>query len=1280
MRLRIVLAGLFATALLQGAVPAQEQPRTVAETSDFTRTGTHADVMAFCEALDAASDRVRLETLGTSTEGKPIPVLWVGEPAPTDAAAARKEKKLVALLIGNIHAGEVCGKEALQMLAREIALAEERGTPIAKDGDLGPHPLLKDYVIAFVPIYNADGNDKMGPDNRPGQVGPEEMGERVNGQGLDLNRDFVKMEAPETRALAKLVRDWDPDIIVDTHTTNGSYHRYTLTYAGPMNPAGDAKVIEYVRDTLLATVTKELEAEKGWGTYFYGNFTRDGERWVTYSSEPRYATQYRGLRNRVAILSEAYSYAPYKDRVMATHDFVAKVLEYGAAHKDEIRKLVAEADERTIKAGQKTTPDDDVPVRTQMTVTWEDVPLRGYKMEEVEGERPRPTEEPEDRVVDVMTSFEASQSVKRPSAYLVPARLAGVVENLKRHGIEVRELREDVELDVEVYRIDEVSRSEREFQGHRLVSVEATPMPGARRVAAGTLVVPTGQKLGDLAVWLLEPLSEDGLVTWGFFDDDVEAGADFPVWRMASDVPLVTTPARALDEDREFGKRVTYDVLYEGGERPDFGGGGVGRLSWDEDGEHYEQSIGGSRMRVHAPTGRRERIDEDADLAPALAALAWIGDEDARQLARRARFDDGHTGAIVTHEDDIYWVAADGSAARRLTATAGEEEMRTFSPDGQFVAFVRDFNLWVVDVATGRESSLTRGGHDTLRYAKHDWVYFEELYGRRWGAFWWSPDSTQLMLFETDSSMMDDFTVINDVPPDQSIETVRYPNPGERNPQARVGLVSAGGGDIRWVDLTGYDDGAYLVSRVGFTPDSRQVWLCVQNKAQTWLDLLVAPVRGGKPTRLFRDQTEAWIEPVGDPAWLEDGSFLWLSERSGWQHVYHYDAKGKLLGQITDGDYEVDGIVRVDEDAGLLWFRGSKDSPVADNLYRVSLKGGTVERLTNERGYHSVSVSPTGAYFVDSWSSFEQPTKVALRNAKGGFVRWIDTNPVYELEEWTLGRREIVTIPGAEGQPEIEATITYPPDFDESKTYPVWFMTYGGPHAPTVRDSWGNGGTWDQVLAEAGIIAFHADPYSASGKGAQATWTAYKQLGLPELRDIEHAIRWLTANDWADGSRVGMDGHSYGGFMTAYCLTHSKLFSAGIAGAPVTDWRLYDTIYTERYMDTPQENPEGYEKTSVVGAAKDLHGELLLLHGTIDDNVHIQNTIRLVDALQREGKTNFQMFVYPGFRHGIFGTHYRKTMWSFIERTMGVADRDAGEDDEPAPDSMAEDVGNVSGP
>ena len=330
--------------------------------------------------------------------------------------------------------------------------------------------------------------------------------------------------------------------------------------------------------------------------------------------------------------------------------------------------------------------------------------------------------------------------------------------------------------------------------------------------------------------------------------------------------------------------------------------------------------------------------------------------------------------------------------------------------------------------------------------------------------------------------------------------------------------------------------------------------------------------------------------------------------------------------------------------------RGTRDSPIAEQLYRVPLVGGDIQRLTPDEGDHRLSVAPQGGLFVDTGSSFTQTPQVRLRDAEGAVVRTIDTNPVSDLDRYQFGRLEPFEIPLAGGF-QMPCTMVYPPDFDPARRYPIWLMTYGGPHAPTVGNRWNGGRGWEQLIAAQGILVFRCDPRSASGQGALSTWQAYQQLGVQETRDIVAALEWLAAKPYVDSSRIGMSGYSYGGYLTAYVMTHSDKLSAGIAGAPVTDWRNYDAFYTERYMNTPQENLEGYVKSSVVEAAKHLCGRLLLVHGSMDDNVHVQNTLQLAHALQ-EQDIEFEMMIYPTSRHGIRGDHLQRLSFEFIRRTM----------------------------
>jgi dipeptidyl-peptidase-4 len=1254
---------ILGCAALAGAddPPARDGLDTVAERSGFKATARYDDVMGLCKRLAESSPRIRLGELGKSGEGRSIPLLIVANPPVASAEEAARSGKRVVLLVGNIHGGEVCGKEALPMLAREIAQAPD-------------HPLLKELILAMVPIYNTDGNERVSPDNRPGQVGPEQgMCQRANAAGLDLNRDFVKLEAPETRALVRFVNRWNPGLIVDTHTTNGSHHRYTMTYQGPKNPAGDRRLIAFVRETMLPAVGAAFEAQTGHKAFFYGNFDRDHQAWTTYPATPRFGTTYLGLRNKVAILSEAYAYAPYETRVKDTRDFVRACLQYAADHKAELAKVL----DRGRDAGSPSGG-EEVAIRSEAKAYPDPVTVLGFVEEEKDGRRVA-TEQSKDYRVDLVQDFQPTATVRTPYAYLIPARFKSAIETLQRHGLELVELREDIELDLEVYRIDGVKKAERPFEGHHPISLEVTPRKDARRVPAGTVLVRASQPLGTLAVYFLEPQSDDGLSTWNFFDEGLESGKDFPVTRLADPVPIVTTPVRPLPEDRRKDQPITYERLNGGGPRLNLDGSPI-TAQW-LDGENLLQVKEGRLYKVKADTGRAEPFLPDTSaMAKALADLPTIDQKTAESLAGggttapasgRGRFggrggrassfnmDPQRKGALFNHDNDLYYATFDGKRAVRLTSTPGREEMPTFSPDGTFVAFVRDNDLRVVDIATQTERTLTTGGTDTVRNGKADWVYFEEIFNRNSQAFWWSPDSQRIAFMQFDDAPVGAHAVVNDVDGVRQVEQTPYPKVGEPNPNVRVGVVAAAGGPASWADLSNYLAGSFVISEVGWWPDSQSVYYYAQDRTQTWLDVMKMPASGGSAKRLFRETTGAWVETLGKPHVLDDGSFVVTSERTGWKHLYLFAEDGTKKRQLTSGEWEVREVHLVDKPSGWIYFSGTREGPLATHLYRVKIEDGTIERLTSAEGNHRVSVSPDGRYFLDSWTDRTTPTQAVLYATDGRAVRTLDTNPVHAIEEYRFGPRELVQIKTSDGFV-LEGQLVLPPDMDKTKLYPVWFTTYGGPHAPSVSDAWNGGMTWDQMLAHEGYIVFRADPRSASGKGAVSAWSAYKQLGVQELKDIREAIEWLKARPYVDGSRIGISGHSYGGFMTTYAMTHSDLFASGIAGAPVTDWHDYDSIYTERYMSTPQDNPRGYELSSAVLAARNLHGKLLILHGAIDDNVSVRNTMRFVHALQQADK-DFELMIYPASRHGIFGSHYNRLQFEFIRRMLGgPKERDKG--------------------
>ena len=849
----------------------------------------------------------------------------------------------------------------------------------------------------------------------------------------------------------------------------------------------------------------------------------------------------------------------------------------------------------------------------------------------------------------------AKEISKQPYAYIFPKKLKKLTKHLQRKDIEVCELRETLELDVEVYHITKIARNKKSGI-KRPTTLTTERRQETKRFRAGTILVKVNQKSTDIVRTLLDPHSKERTEKLKLFGR-IRKGSDYPVVALKEYVPITHGAVRPLKKERELDKPITFEALYESKERINLNGSPISGLIWLDDGEHYLQVRDSRLYKVHAISGRSEPFFEPNDLAKGLKSLPTIDEKTAKSFSKRTRLNMNpkRNAVLIDYENDLYYCTLDGKVAVRLTNTPGQEKHSTFAPNGEFVAFVRDKNLYVVDIATQTERALTIDGGGIISNAEADWVYYEEVYGRRWKAFSWSPDSSAIALMQFDDAPVNEFTVVNNTTKKQDVEQTRYPRAGEPNPKARVGTVSVAGGPVRWIDLDAYLEGTYLITRIGWMPDSERMFFLVQDRAQTWLDFNTASKRGGQSTRLFRETTEAWVDVPDSPKFLSDGSFLLFSERTGWKHLYLYDKDGKLKHPVTKGEWEARRLQHVDEENGWVYFTGTRDSHIAENLYRVELSGGKIERLTNARGSHRISVSPNGKYFIDSWSNSSTPTKVALFGTNGKRLRMLDTNPVYERREYRLGEYEQFQIETKDGFL-LEASLLKPPDFDASRKYPVWFMTYGGPHAPTIRDAWNGGMVRDHMLAQMGILVFRCDPRSASGKGACSAWTAYKQLGVQELKDIEEAIEWLKKKPYVDGNRIGMSGHSYGGFMTAYALTHSKLFAGGIAGAPVTDWHLYDTIYTERYMDIPQNNVDGYEKTSVIEAAKDLHGQLLIIHGAIDDNVHVENTFKFVHALQQADKA-FELMIYPRSRHGIGGMHYRRLTVDFIKRVLKMENR-----------------------
>ena len=722
---------------------------------------------------------------------------------------------------------------------------------------------------------------------------------------------------------------------------------------------------------------------------------------------------------------------------------------------------------------------------------------------------------------------------------------------------------------------------------------------------------------------------------------------------------LAQQPATTQRSLRELTLENIYDpkdqVAFSGAQQKGFVWLDDKTLVWPRTNEKNEVQ---EQVVLDVESGKRRPLFNATKLAAAVAKVSGVSAPEASKvpLQRSWNFSPDKRTTVLSLAGDLYLYDLTSEALTRVTTAAGEEQEASFSPDGKLIAYVRDNNIYVTDVATRKERALTADGNDDTLNGILDWVYQEEVYGRgTFKAYWWSPDSSRIAYLRIDERKVPRFTVVDHLPYRQKLEVTPYPKAGDPNPVATLMVAPVNGGAPSTINTQKYASNEPLIVNVDWAPDSSAVVFQLQDREQTWLDLIRARVDGSEPRVLFRETTKAWVNRQENPVWLKDGSFIWTSERSGFAHLYHYSADGTLRRQLTKGPWEVRALHGVDAAGKWIYFSGTERSVLGTDVYRISTDGTVISRLSDAPGQHMATFNPSMTMYADSWSTIQRPARIAAMRADGTLVRVVDENDPLTLGQFRLARPEFVQVSARDGFV-MEGLIIRPPDFDPQKKYPVFQHTYAGPHSQQVRNSWrGSEYLWWQFLASRGVVVFVLDNRSASGKGDESAWVAYKKFGLQELRDLEDGAKWLASQPGIDGSRMLINGWSFGGFMTTYALTHSTVWSAGIAGGSVTDWRDYDSIYTERVMLTPEHNKEGYETTGPRFAAKDLHGKLLLLHGLIDDNVHVQNTIQFAYELQKANKP-FQIMLYPKSRHGVSDpaliAHMRGTMWRFVQEAL----------------------------
>lgn len=530
---------MAALCILPGKAQNTKDPLTIAESSGFKATSRYADVMAFIRTMQAQSPYIRVEIMGKSPEGREIPLVILGDPAPASPLAMRTDPRAVVYIQGNIHAGEVEGKEASLMLIRDILHQE---TP----------PYLDKLVILFSPIFNTDGNEKISPDNRRNQAGPEGgVGVRFNGQNLDLNRDGMKLESPELQGLVRnVLLRWDPVLLVDCHTTNGSYHEEPVTYSWPLSPNGSRDILIYMRDTMMPALQKHLKDRYDTLSIPYGNFMgREMNGWRTFGHNPRYLTNYVGLRNRMAILIENYAHADFKTRVWGNYFYVKSILDYCHARKDDIEALIAKAETATVQRGLHPGEAEGFGVEFETKPLKEKVTILGWEVETIprEGGYPRmkKTDIKKTYVLPYYADFVPTRTVPFPHGYLIPAKTPEVLEKLLQHGIVVEKMLEPASLEVEAFEVSDLKAASRLYQGHYLNTVKGEYKTATIDFPEGTLFIRTAQPLGNVAAYLLEPESDDGLLVWNYFDRYLvpqwsRAPQVYPVYKMLHKINLVT--------------------------------------------------------------------------------------------------------------------------------------------------------------------------------------------------------------------------------------------------------------------------------------------------------------------------------------------------------------------------------------------------------------------------------------------------------------------------------------------------------------------------------------------------------------------------------------------------------------------------------------------------------------------------------------------------------------------------------------------------------------------
>ena len=684
-------------------------------------------------------------------------------------------------------------------------------------------------------------------------------------------------------------------------------------------------------------------------------------------------------------------------------------------------------------------------------------------------------------------------------------------------------------------------------------------------------------------------------------------------------------------------KPVTVDAVVNAPPSP------LGPITWAPDGErfiftaHGELTLYDVRSGKERPVIALDKLQNAAVAAPPAAVFDWtnrrVGEHEVQWFTDGKRL-------LVAAGGDLFIVDIGKGRLEPLTQTTDVERDPKLSPDNRYVSFRRGPDLYTIEIASKVVTRLTANGSDTLLNGQADWVYPEEL--DLDSAHWWSPDSRSIAYLQFDTAREPIYPQVSLLNARGVLEPERYPKAGDPNAEVRVGIVSATGGETKWMNLGETRD--FLLARVVWSPSSREIMAERLNRVQNKLDLLLADISTGASRVVLHEEDPQWINVKGAPKFLSGGNqFLWTSERSGFRHIYLYNVDGKIEKQLTSGNWEVDDVKGIDETRRRVLYTSSEESPTERQFYSIGLDGAGKQRLTSGAGTHLISLAPNGAYYADDYSSLSSPRQRTFYKSDGTETRPYRPAEAPASDEYEILPTEIVQVKASDGTL-LYARMVKPAGFDAGKKYPAVVVVYGGPGEQAVRNRW-FGLSLDQILAHKGFVVWQVDNRGSAGRGHQFESVLYHDMGEHELSDQKDGIQYLISRGFVDPQRIGLYGWSYGGYMTLYTITHAPgLIRAAIAGAPVVSWRNYDSIYTERYMGLPEDDVEGYKKSAPVLSAAGLNGtKLLMIHNVEDDNVHFQNSIQMAEALEKADK-QFYMLVYPQKTHGVSGPEFKQLL------------------------------------